>query len=139
MRLSLLRAHFQPTPSQMFSRRNLLLFPNGRIQEMVYTTEYYRHRLTTITYSRTKNTKWFLPNSKYPVPIKPLTNWDVKLCMLKRKACFHFQPKIHWKLLRCKILIDSSCNQKFYLCQKSTYIRPYRKFVLIKKSLPIYF
>ena len=30
-------------------------------------------------------------------------------------------------------------QSKFYLCQKSTYIRLYRKFVLIKNLLPIYF
>ena len=31
--------------------QELLLLPNGRNQEMVHTTEYYQHRLSTITNS----------------------------------------------------------------------------------------
>ena len=48
----------------------------------------------------------------------------------------NFSASSFQKLLRCKILIDSSCNQNFYLCQKSTHMRLYSKFVLIKKIAP---
>ena len=63
-----------------------------------------------------------------------LWHWAVYITKINKLS---FSTENPLKTVRYKILIDSSCSQKFYLRQKKTNARLYSKFVLLIKLLPI--